>query len=94
MLGVPQQCIVTRKSSTCIGAANMLQLLSWHMADGVLDEMYGGVDGAASPSSDDEGSDSDVEEDLEMEMVEEDTTLGDEVVGGGINHSDFFNDER
>lgn len=97
MLDVQQQCMITRKSPTCIGAANTLQLLSCYhatMSGGVLDEMYGGVDGAASSSSDNEDSDSDAEEDLEIDMVEEDTTSRDEVVGGGINHSDFFDDER
>ena len=58
--------------------------------DGVLDEMYGGGEGESG-----EEQDSDQEQDAEMmeELMQEEAESGDEQVGGGIKHGDFFDDD-
>lgn len=66
--------------------------------DGVLDEMYGGGGGGGDSDGEDEGEeeeDSDAEEDAEMmdELMQEEAESGDEQVGGGIKHGDFFDDD-
>lgn len=63
--------------------------------DGVLDEMYGGEGGGDSDGEKGEEEDSDAEEDAEMmdELMQEEGESGDEEVGGGIKHGDFFDDE-
>eukprot|EP00904_Undaria_pinnatifida_P004878 jgi/Undpi1/151/HiC_scaffold_1.g00148.m1 len=70
------------------------------MDDGMLDQMYGGGGGGAFPGEDAEvEEDSDKEEDAMMEDAirqdagEEDwegKEEGDDKMGGGINHNDFF----
>lgn len=67
--------------------------------DGVLDHMYGGEEGAGPDPEDEE--DSDEEDDAEMdEMMDDEDGVreadsDDEAVGvgGGIKHSDFFDDD-
>lgn len=76
-----------------------LLLLLFLRVDGVLDEMYGGggEGGGDSDQDGDQGGDSsDEEQDEEMmmeELMQEDAESGDEQVGGGIKHGDFFDDE-
>lgn len=60
--------------------------------DGVLDEMYGGGEGGDESGGE---QDSDEEQDAEMmeELMQEEAESGDEQVGGGIKHGDFFDDD-
>lgn len=64
------------------------------LKDGVLDEMYGGGEGDADSGEEQAQEDSDEEDDAEMmeELMQEEAESGDEQVGGGIKHEDFFDD--
>lgn len=62
------------------------------VSDGVLDQMYGGGDGSTSEERDSDSSDEQQGAEMAEDMMADDSE-GDERVGGGITHSDFFDED-